>query len=278
LEKLSPEERSKLKAEWAEGVWAMAVRDLPQLLAEFGQPTIDILPAGAAESLQGVRSAFEKLKQFDARVMVRDDADGERARALFAELAKPAEKLGAAAHEELYWCDRYATMINFHYWKGRAVAESEADTITARQLFFTGLASFRDGDLETAHTKLQQGLELWKTVLDKHTRLRDDDMTAEETVRIVGAYKAVRSQLEMPPLTPEETPFQKIIDRLTPFQPTAEQQEMMMQQMREMQKPGGGASDAMKKAMMEKMRSGVKPSSDSPPAKSDAPPESPKND
>jgi hypothetical protein len=129
-------------------------------------------------------------------------------------------------------------MINFRYWKERAVAESDSDTITARQMFYTGLESFRDGDPETAHTRLKQGLDLWKTVLDKFPRLRDDDLTAEETVKIVNAYKAVRAQLDMPPLSPDETPFQDYIIRLTP--PSQEEYEQMMRRFQEQQKTGGG--------------------------------------
>jgi hypothetical protein len=280
LEKLSPDEKTKAMTDWAVGVWDMIARDTPRLLAEFGQPTIDILPAGAGEALVGVRSAFEKLKALDVSVLARDDAEGERVRKQIAELAEPAEKLGALAHEELYWCDRYSTMINYRYWKERTVAESEPDTIAARQLFFTGLESFREGDPETAHTKLKEGLDLWKKVLDKFTRLRDDDLTVEETVKVVMAYKHVRDQLEMPPLSPEDTPFQEFILKVTPHEPTPEEYQEMMKYYQESQKTGGGM-DPMKKDMMEKYRDALKLEGDAPPQKPTVPTkpdDSPKKD
>lgn len=254
LEQLSPEERTKLKSDWAVGVWAMIAQDTPRLLAEFGQPTIDILPAGAGEALQGVRAGFEKLRQFDASLMARDDAEGERARKQFDELAKPADKLGALSHEELYWCDRYATMINYRYWKERTVAESEPETIAARRHFFTGLERFREGDPETAETEFKQGLDLWKKILDKYARLRDDDLTAEETIGIVFAYKAVLAQLDRPPLAPEDTPFQEYIQKFTPpSMPTPEQAEMMLRQQRENQKNSPSGMSPKKKEAMEKL-------------------------
>jgi hypothetical protein len=279
IEKLSSEERTKRKSEWATEVWAMIVRDMPQLLTEFGQSTIDILPVGAADHLKEMRTTFEKAKGLDPNLLVRDDAEGERVRKLFAEFGAPAEKLGALAHEELYWCDRYATMANFRYWKERAVAESESDTISVRQLFYTGLESFRDGDPETAHTKLKQGLEIWKTVLDKFPRMKADDLTVEETVRIVTAYKAVRDQLDMPPLSPDETPFQDYMNRLAP--PSPEEYEKMMRQYQEMQKQGGRPGMEMIKPVESEKApppEGASPPAKSTPKKTATPPESPEKD
>jgi hypothetical protein len=250
IESMNAADRAKLKLEWAQGVWEMIMRDTPQMLRTFGQPTIAILPEGAASSLADAQKAFEKLNALKPEQLVADGPELQSARSLLNEFATSAIQLGRYSHEELYWCDRYASMINFRYWKERTVAESETDTINARRHFFTGFNRFREGDLETARTEFEGGLDLWKTILDKYPRIREDDITAEETVKIVRAYHAVCQQLDIE-IALHELPFQDYLRKVMAPQVSSEEYEMMMNLERELQSLPPEEAQKRRQEMME---------------------------
>ncbi len=258
LEQMNTEDRAKRKVEWATNVWGMIARDTSSFLADFGQPTIDILPSGAAGALLETKATFDKMKSFDASLLANAGSEGDQARKQVSEFVTPAEKLGAFAHEELYWCDRYSTMINFKYWKDRAAAESETETITARRNFFTGMEQFRNGDPKNAMTSFEQGLELWQKVLDKFERVKDDDITREDTNKIVRAYLEVRDQLDLPALAQDKIPFFNYTQQLNaPAMPIQPELMMEMQKMqREFSEEAKGLSPEMqqkkKQELMEK--------------------------
>jgi hypothetical protein len=258
IEDLKPDALAQMKADWAKGVWEMIARDTPTMLSYFGQPTVAVLPEPAAESLASTQKNFEKVKSLDPAKLAVDGADGESARRQLNEFLDPAIKLGRFCHEELYWCDRYASMINYRYWKERTVAESETDTITARRHFFTGLERFRDGDLEVAKQELDDGLKLWRGVLDKFPRVHDDDLTAEDTVKVVKAFQAVCQQLDLD-VPQRSLPFQEYLRKYSMPELSPEEYEMMMQTMKEMKDAPPEEVEKKKKEMMEKFGDRFKP-------------------
>jgi hypothetical protein len=233
LKAMTSEERAKKKLDWAHGVWQMIVRDTPEMLRTFGIPTVDILPEGAREALAAAQKSLEGVKTLDPSKLVADGPDSELARKQFEEFYTPSNKLGRLCHEELYWCDRYASMINYRYWKERSAAESELNTVDARRHFYNGLRYFSDGDLEAAKQEFEDGLKLWEGVLDRFQRVRDDEITAEETQKIVKAYQLVCQQLDFE-LT--EPPFKEYLSRYNRPPISQEEYNELMQSFQEMQR------------------------------------------
>jgi hypothetical protein len=250
LQQMDSSRRAELKQKWVRGVWEMIVRDTPDILRNFGQPTIDILPKGAGESLADAQKNFEKIKALDPNNLVADGTEAAQAAKQFEDFAAPAIKLGRYCHEELYWCDRYASMINFRYWRERTAAESELNTVDARRDFFTGFNKYLSGDLDIAYEKFKHGIELWEGVLNKYNRIREDDITAEETYKIVRAYQAVCQQLDIDMPT-DQLPFQEYVRRFTRPQLTPEEYQQMVNAVNEMKQASTPeqAQEIQKKAM-----------------------------
>lgn len=187
-----------------------------QLLKDFGKPVTDILPDEAKQVTQDLRSSFDKLHEMDPMDLVNGGAAGDTMRTRLEEFADIAHRLERLADEEMYWSDRYASMINFRYWKERALAEAEPDTVAAREHFYKGLVSYREGDPEAAKAEFEAGLELWRKVLEQQrfAHVRSDEVTAEETVEIVRRYLSVLQQLDEP--APDPRPFEEYFRRLGP--------------------------------------------------------------
>jgi hypothetical protein len=255
LEALDAEGMAKKKSDWARGVWEMILRDTAPMLDFFGAPTVDILPPEAkpGELLATAETAFDRLKStLDPAQLGASGPEGDAARKQLGEFTTPAIKLGRLCHEELYWCDRYASMINYRYWKERTAAESERSTVDARRHFYNGMKSFQEGDLETARREFEQGLKLWQEILDKFQRMREDDITAEETVKIVKTYQAVCQQLDIE-LAQDQLPFQDYLRRYAPqVQLSPEEYEMMRKSVQEFQQSSPEEMEAKKKEFMEK--------------------------
>ncbi len=267
-EALSDETRAEVEPTWE------SLRDLAtQSLDRFAPSVLRILQSQASDALSAVRSSYQSLRDVDGKTFTSDAAAGKAARQKFTEFAAAAIKLGQIADEELYWRDRYATMINFPYWKERALAESQPETVATREHFYKGMERYREGDPETARKELEQGLDTWKNLLEQYPHMRDDDLTAEETVAIVRAYLSVRQQLDLPTLKEDEVPFAHYIRRFMPPTLTPEQMDMMHRMMQQKNEPK--AIEKMKQEMMEKMKTPVpvapsasgeqaKPTADSP--------------
>ena len=196
--------------------FALLLSETDELLKEFGPRAIGILPQEANEVFENLRAAYQQLREMNSASLVDPSSQGDAMRSAFQEFAGYAIRLERLVDEELYWSDRYASNVNFRYWKDRALAESEWDTIYAREHFYKGIARYEQGDPETAKGHFEKGLELWKNVLDQQRfrRVRDDDFTAEHTAGIVRRYLTVLQQLDEKP--PEPVPFEDYLKRVPP--------------------------------------------------------------
>jgi len=228
------EETDRLRAKLAvepekgQGAGSISERDLLRLMDHahsvlnlFGQPVLDILPEGAAPVRDRTRAAFNELRGMSASQLNDSGEVGRQARAKLEAFRDALYKLERLADEELYWNNRYANMVNYRYWKERARAEATWDMIHARENFYIGNKAYEEGDPETARTRYEAGLALLKKVLDKYPRVRNDDLTIEETAKIVKKYLKVRAQLDLPP--PKPIPFESFLKKVEAPPPTAEE-------------------------------------------------------
>jgi hypothetical protein len=127
-----------------------------------------------------------------------------------AQAKKLAEEI--AKHEELAnYINRYRDTVNFKYWRLHAEVEQTDDALNAHKFIYQGDRAFREGDLVAAREAYNQGLALWRQVLDKYPDLVTDEITGPELLDTIKKYRKVLNQLEEP--FPENFILQDIIAR-----------------------------------------------------------------
>jgi len=108
-----------------------------------------------------------------------------------------------------YWADRWASQMNYPYWKERCMAEMTQKGVEARQLFYEGTKAYRTGDFAQAATKFKEGLLTWKEVLKDFPVYRQDDLNRKDTGLIVKRYvRVLQQQLEK---VPDDLPFKELL-------------------------------------------------------------------
>jgi len=126
-----------------------------------------------------------------------------------AKAKKLAEEAGQHEDQALY-TNRYRSTVNFNYWRLRAQMEQTDEAINARKFIYQGDRSFRDGDLTAARTAYEQGLSLWRQVLDKFPALMEDELTGGDLMDLVKQYRKILDQLDEP--FPEKFILQDIVN------------------------------------------------------------------
>jgi hypothetical protein len=103
------------------------------------------------------------------------------------------------------------TKVNYEYWRTRGVAESEDNTIEARQLTYLAGRKLDEGDPFSAIPLYEKAWEKWRKVIDRHPRMASDSVSAEDLIEDVGRY---RSAIERQPGGKFPSPFilQDIVD------------------------------------------------------------------
>ncbi len=117
-------------------------------------------------------------------------------------------------HEnQQYWADRWADQMNYPYWKDRCKAESTAEGVSARKLFYEGTKAYKSADYPLAVKEFKEGLQVWAELLKRHQPYRNDDLNRKDTGLVVKRYARAcqQSQVELS----FETPF---IDLLKAFE------------------------------------------------------------
>jgi len=119
------------------------------------------------------------------------------------------EKFNKLTDNQRHWTNRWASDMNYTYWKDRSRAEMTDDGVQARQLFYEGTIAFLKGDPELAAKKFRQGLDLWDEVLKPFHYYRDDKFNERDTGVIVKRYVRALRQLGEP--EPENFPFKSLL-------------------------------------------------------------------
>jgi hypothetical protein len=108
-----------------------------------------------------------------------------------------------------FWSDRWASQMNYPYWKERSQAEMTEKGVTARQLFYEGTKAYKSGDFAAAATKFKEGLLTWKDNLKDFPAFREDDINKKDTGLIVKRYERVLQQQGQK--LPENFPFKELL-------------------------------------------------------------------
>ena len=104
-----------------------------------------------------------------------------------------------------HWADRWASQMNYPYWKDRCAAEMEPDGTAARKHFYDGTRAYKSADFPKAVQEFQDGLKVWSELLKRHKPYRDDQLNLKDTGLIVKRFARACQQLGIP--VPKETPF-----------------------------------------------------------------------
>jgi hypothetical protein len=108
-----------------------------------------------------------------------------------------------------YWADRWASQMNYPYWKERCMAEMTQKGVEARQLFYEGTKAYKTGDFTQAGAKFKEGLAIWKDNLKDFPVYRDDDLNKKDTGLIVK--RCVRVLQQLGEKIPDDLPFKELL-------------------------------------------------------------------
>ena len=108
-----------------------------------------------------------------------------------------------------YWTDRWASQMNYPYWKERSQAEMTQKGVEARQLFYEGTRAYKTGDFGLAATKFKEGLITWKDCLKDFPYFRDDDLNKKDIGLILKRYERVLQQKGEK--LPDTFPFKELL-------------------------------------------------------------------
>ena len=94
---------------------------------------------------------------------------------------------------------------NYRYWRTRSASEAQPETAEAHQLIYEGEQLYKSGELAEALPKLQRGMGLYATILERHPELAIEDLTAEEGMWAVLLWQKIL-ELQQKPI-PETFPL-----------------------------------------------------------------------
>jgi hypothetical protein len=81
-----------------------------------------------------------------------------------------------------YWLGRYQDMTNYRYWRTRALAERESNTVAAHRELYLAEKAFLEGDAVKAEKDAYSGMQKFEKMLEDYPVLASDDLTIEEGV------------------------------------------------------------------------------------------------
>ena len=93
----------------------------------------------------------------------------------------------------------FQNVINYRYWRTRALSESEPGTAEAHQKLFEGEKLFKTNELTQARKMLIEGLDRMDDVLGRYDDLISEDLTVEEALWALLLVKKIDELLEQPP-------------------------------------------------------------------------------
>ncbi len=110
--------------------------------------------------------------------------------------------------------DTYQRMVNYRYWRTRALSESEALTEQAHREIFEGQQAFKEAKLTRARELLESGMTKYAQVIQKYNSLASEDGAIDEILNALLYWRYIL-QLQQQPI-PREYPLRGIWDQNQP--------------------------------------------------------------
>jgi len=95
--------------------------------------------------------------------------------------------------------DQYQRMVNYRYWRTRALSESEALTEEAHRDIYEGQRLFKEAKLSSARERLEAGMEKFAEVLKKHPTIASEDDAVDEALLALLHWRYIL-QLQQEPV------------------------------------------------------------------------------
>lgn len=102
-------------------------------------------------------------------------------------------------------------LIAFESWRVRCEVERQDTTIAARQAIYQGNAAMRKAQITPALELYNEGIALWKQVLDEYPILMADWTTTDELLEVIKDYREILRQNDQP--FPDSFPLQAVLDK-----------------------------------------------------------------
>ena len=118
------------------------------------------------------------------------------------------------ARETATIIERYRDIVNFDFWRATCEAEVTAPALEFREQSWLADREYRGARLQAAKAAYETAFAAWRQVLDAAPRLRDDQITADDTAEMVGRYRKVLEQLDEP--FPKPFILQDMLDKSAP--------------------------------------------------------------
>ncbi len=124
------------------------------------------------------------------------------------DLAKQAMEFEAKAAE----IDIYRVIVNYEYWRLHAQVEQQSVTRKAHKAIYLGDQAMAKGDLDTAKKRYDEGLKLWRTVLDNKAwpALEEEGSLGRDLIEITKRYRRILERRDEP--FPEKYVLQDILE------------------------------------------------------------------
>jgi len=102
-------------------------------------------------------------------------------------------------------------LVAYESWQVRCEVERQTKTIEARKALYEGDAAMRKAQLSKALEYYEEGLALWKEVLDEYPVLLEDWSMTDDLVDVIDNYREILAQNDQP--FPEPFVLQMVLDK-----------------------------------------------------------------
>ena len=108
------------------------------------------------------------------------------------------------------WVNNYQNMSNYRYWRVRALAEKETNTVQAHRELYQAEQALKNGDSIQAEKLALSGMAKYEKVIQDFDGLKEDDMAIEEGLIGYMVWANALRVNEHP--MPAEFPLKKMVD------------------------------------------------------------------
>lgn len=127
------------------------------------------------------------------------------------DIASMAADQGVKADLVRKWTANMQNICNYRYWRTRALAEKEQETVSAHREIYDGQQLFKSAQTEEALKLLDSGMTRFQEMLNRHPQLSQEDSTIEEALMSILYWQASHVLLERQP--PADFPLKALWEK-----------------------------------------------------------------
>lgn len=124
------------------------------------------------------------------------------------ELRDLAEQQDVDLNLLVHWQNRYRRTCSYLYWRVRALAAAEPETVAGYREMYEGKQLFKQHKLRPARRLLESGMEKYAKALERHPLLTSEDLSIEQAMMAVLYWRYIYQLLGETP--PDDFPLKDI--------------------------------------------------------------------